>query len=98
MQRGGIAASATQPFDFRRRVAINSNEFRSDLAHVTEREVQLLRDVANAPIEEIGPRKLSNQYERKYFSRLTEKALLQRVGRGRYKLYHPLFRLFLKEG
>ena len=77
---------------------LEQEKFRSDLAHVTEREVQLLRDVANAPIEEIGPRELSNRYERKYFSRLTEKALLLRVGRGRYKLYHPLFRLFLKEG
>jgi AAA ATPase domain len=77
---------------------LEQEKFRSDLAHVTEREVQLLRDVANAPIEEIGPRELSNQYERKYFSRLTEKSLLVRVGRGRYKLYHPLFRLFLKEG
>ena len=26
------------------------------------------------------------------------KALLLRVGRGRYNLYHPLFRLFLQEG
>jgi hypothetical protein len=77
---------------------LEQEKFRSDFAHVTEREIQLLRDVANAPIEEIGPRELSNQYERKYFSRLTEKALLLRVGRGRYKLYHPLFRLFLKEG
>jgi predicted transcriptional regulator of viral defense system len=40
---------------------------------------------------------MTNQYERKYFSRLTEKALLLRVGRGRYNLYHPLFREFLRQ-
>ena len=77
---------------------LEHEKFRSDLAQVTEREVQLLRDVAKAGNEEVCPRQMSNQYERKYFSRLTEKALLLRVGRGRYKLYHPLFRLFLQEG
>lgn len=77
---------------------LEQEKFRSDRAHATERELQLLRDIANAPSDEIGPRDLSNLYERKYFSRLTEKALLLRVGRGRYKLYHPLFRLFLKQG
>jgi len=55
---------------------LEQEKFRSDLAHVTEREVQLLRDVANAPIEEIGPRELSNQYERKVARfRLTRKLL-----------------------
>jgi hypothetical protein len=77
---------------------LEHEKFRSDLAQVTEREVQLLRDVAKAGNDEVSPRQMSNRYERKYFSRLTEKALLLRVGRGRYKLYHPLFRLFLQEG
>ena len=31
------------------------------------------------------------------FGRLTEKGLLIRTGRGRYKLYHPLFREFLRQ-
>ena len=77
---------------------LEHEKFRSDLAQVTEREVKLLRDVAKAGNDEVSPRHMTNQYERKYFSRLTEKALLLRVGRGRYKLYHPLFRLFLQEG
>lgn len=77
---------------------LEQEKFRSDLAHVTQREVQLLRDIARARKDEVSPGEMSNRYERKYFSRLTEKALLLRVGRGRYKLYHPLFRLFLQEG
>jgi hypothetical protein len=77
---------------------LEQEKFRSDLAHVTEREVQLLREVARTENDEISPRELSGQYDRNYFIRLTEKALLLRAGRGRYKLYHPLFRLFLKEG
>lgn len=77
---------------------LEQEKFRSDLAHVTEREVQLLREVARAESDEISPRDLSRQYDRNYFTRLTEKSLLVRVGRGRYKLYHPLFRTFLKAG
>jgi hypothetical protein len=76
---------------------LEQEKFRSDLAHVTEKEVQLLREVASAESDEISPRELSRQYDRNYFMRLTEKALLLRVGRGRYKLYHPLFRSFLKQ-
>lgn len=76
---------------------LEHEKFRSDLAQVTEREVQLLRDIATSRSDEVSPREMSNRYERKYFSRLTEKALLLRMGRGRYKLYHPLFRLFLQE-
>ncbi|SRR5579875_1933690 len=77
---------------------LEHEKFRSDLAQVTEREVQLLREIARTRNDEVSPREMNNRYERKYFSRLAEKALLVRVGRGRYKLYHPLFRLFLQEG
>ena len=90
-----VDPEALWPAIFKR---LEHEKFRSDLAQVTEREVQLLREVAKAGNDEVSPRQMSNQYERKYFSRLTEKALLLRVGRGRYKLYHPLFRLFLQEG
>ena len=77
---------------------LEQEKFRSDLANVTEREAQLLRDVAASQNDEIGPSDLVNPYDRNYFKRLTDKALLLRVGRGRYKLYHPLFRLFLTQG
>jgi hypothetical protein len=90
-----VNPEALWPAIFKR---LEHEKFRSDLAQVTEREVQLLRDVAKAGNDEVSPRQMSNQYERKYFRRLTEKALLLRVGRGRYKLYHPLFRLFLQAG
>jgi AAA ATPase domain len=82
------------PVIFRR---LEQEKFRSDLANVTEREAQLLRDAAASQNDEIGPSDLSSRYDRNYFKRLTEKALLLRVGRGRYKLYHPLFRLFLTQ-
>jgi AAA ATPase domain len=76
---------------------LEHEKFRSDLANVTEKEAQLLRDVATAQNGEIRPSELSSPYDRNYFKRLTEKVLLLRVGRGRYKLYHPLFRQFLQQ-
>lgn len=74
---------------------LEKEKFRADLAHVTDREVELLRAVARSSDEEINGKQLDQRYERVYFSRLTDKGLLIRTGRGRYKLYHPLFRLFL---
>ena len=76
---------------------LEHEKFRSDLANVTEREAQLLREVAALQNEEISPNEIGHPYDRNYFKRLTEKALLVRIGRGRYKLYHPLFRAFLNE-
>ena len=46
-------------------------KFRSDLANVTEREAQLLKDIASSGNDEIGPSELSNPYDRNYFKRLT---------------------------
>jgi hypothetical protein len=83
------------PTIFRR---LEREKFLSDLAQVTEKEVQLLREIAKSGNEQISSGELGGPHDRKYFSRLTEKALLVRVGRGRYKLYHPLFRLFLRQG
>jgi hypothetical protein len=74
---------------------LEREKFHADLAHVTDREVQLLRALARSDDEEISVKEFDERYERVYFSRLTEKGLLIRTGRGRYKLYHPLFRLFL---
>ncbi len=74
---------------------LEREKFRADLAHVTDREAQLLRAVARSNDEEINVKEFDQQYERVYFSRLTDKGLLIRTGRGRYKLYHPLFRMFL---
>ncbi len=75
---------------------LESEKFRSDLAQVPESELQLLRVLAQKPDEHIAIRELPAGY-RVYFSRLTERGLLTRTARGRYKLYHPLFREFLKQ-
>jgi hypothetical protein len=82
------------PVIFRR---LEQEKFQSDLSNVTEREAQLLRDAAALQNDEIAPSDLSTPYDRNYFKRLAEKSLLLRMGRGRYKLYHPLFREFLRQ-
>jgi len=73
------------------------NKFRLDLAHVPEREFQLLQTLAGAQRDEINPHHFILAFQYAHFPRLTEKGLLIRTGRGRYKLYHPLFREFLRQ-
>jgi hypothetical protein len=73
---------------------LEKEKFSTDLAQVTDREVQLLRSFARSEHQEVGIKQFG-EYERVYFSRLTDKGLFTRTGRGQYRLYHPLFREFL---
>jgi hypothetical protein len=75
---------------------LEKEKFSTDLAQMTDREVQLLRSLARSEDQEVGIKQFS-EYERVYFSRLTDKGLLTRIGRGQYRLYHPLFREFLQQ-
>ena len=96
LARGSLAHNATVnhwPSIFAR---LESEKFRSDLAQVPETEIQLLRGLALKADDQITVKGLSAG-DRAYFSRLTERGLLTRTARGRYKLYHPLFREFLKQ-
>ena len=76
---------------------LERNKFRLDLAQVPERELELLRTLAGAQRDEINPRHFIPAFQYAHFGRLTEKGLLIRTGRGRYKLYHPLFSEFLRQ-
>src|SRR6266581_2095610 len=53
-------------------------------------------DVAKSSNQEFTPGQFVKQSDYVYFRRLTDKSLLVHTGRGKYKLYHPLFRLFLQ--
>ena len=76
---------------------LEKEKFSSDLGQVSDREKELLRAIAKSPGEEFAPGQFVKQPEYVYFRRLTEKGLFVRTGRGRYKLYHPLFREFLRQ-
>jgi len=96
LTHGSLAHNATRdhwPTIF---ACLENEKFRSDLAQVPETEIQLLRALALQPDDQITVKGLAAG-ERVYFSRLTERGLLTRTARGRYKLYHPLFREFLKQ-
>lgn len=75
---------------------LEKEKFRSDLAQVPETELEILRALAHNEDQHIATKELATGY-RVHLSRLTERGLLARIGRGRYKLYHPLFREFLKQ-
>jgi hypothetical protein len=54
-----------------------------------------LRTLAVIEQDEFSPTPFAKQFQHEYFGRLTDRGLLIRAGRGRYKLYHQLFREFL---
>ena len=87
-------AMALWPVVFSR---LEQGKFNTDLAQLSEKEVALLRAVAQSDYEEFTPAPFVQTFPYQYFKRLAEKGLLIRAGRGRYKLYHPLFRQFLQQ-
>lgn len=76
---------------------LGREKFRSDVAQLSGKELELIRQLANAKEEEVAVHEFSSKFQTEYFARLAEKGLLTRTGRGRYKLYHPLFRAFLRQ-
>jgi CHAT domain-containing protein len=71
--------------------------FNADLAQLSGMEVALLRAVAHADQTEFTPAPFVQRFPHQYFKRLAKAGLLTRTARGRYKLYHPLFREFLQQ-
>jgi hypothetical protein len=76
---------------------LEREKFESDLAQLSEKDVGLLRTLAASNEHEFSPTPFVKRFQYEYFRRLTERGLLIRSGRGRYKLYHPLFRAFLQQ-
>ena len=76
---------------------LEQGKFSNDLAHLSEKEVALLRAIAQSDDDESNPAPFVQRFPHIYFTRLSDKGLLIRAGRGRYKLYHPLFRQFLQQ-
>jgi len=76
---------------------LEREKFQSDLAQLSEKDIALLRTLAVTGQDEFSPTPFAKQFQHEYFGRLTDRGLLIRAGRGRYKLYHPLFREFLRQ-
>ncbi|MGE5113255.1 MAG: AAA family ATPase [Acidobacteriaceae bacterium] len=75
---------------------LGREKFRSDISQLSGKEIQLLHQFARLGEGELETRNFTRKFQTEYFARLAEKGLLIRTGRGRYKLYHPLFREFLR--
>jgi hypothetical protein len=76
---------------------LEEGKFNADLERLSEKEVALLRAAALTDQSEFNPAPLAQRYPHQYFKRLVEAGLLIRTGRARYRLYHPLFREFLRQ-
>jgi hypothetical protein len=76
---------------------LGREKFRSDISQLSAQDRALVREFASLGESEIPAHHLTGKIHRQYLARLLEKGLLVRTGRGRYKLYHPLFREFLRQ-
>lgn len=87
-------ATPIWPAVFRR---LEQIKFTADLAQLSQKELALLQAIAADDQDEFNPAPFVQQFHYQYFKRLAEVGLLIRTGRGRYKLYHTLFREFLRQ-
>lgn len=94
-----LARGSTSPAQAWREISarLEREKFESDLAQLSEKDIGLLRTLAASREYEFSPTPFVKQFQYEYFRRLTERGLLIRSARGRYKLYHPLFRAFLQQ-
>lgn len=76
---------------------LGRERFRSDVSQLSAKELELIHQFARAGEGEVSAKHFSGKFQREYFARLVEKAVLIRTGRGRYRLYHHLFREFLQQ-
>lgn len=77
---------------------VSEAKFRADFEKASDKEKEVLFKVSESKKELVRPSEIDKKYHPAgTFSRLVNKGLLIKEGRGQYKLYHPLFREFLLE-
>ncbi|ODS37243.1 hypothetical protein BEH94_07215 [Candidatus Altiarchaeales archaeon WOR_SM1_SCG] len=69
-------------------------KFERDIGRVSPEKEKLLVEIANMDEDLVVPKAAGGL--RKYYPELTHDNLLKKVGRGKYRLYHPLFKEYLK--
>jgi hypothetical protein len=97
-----VGASSLQPHRLERIwpsifEQLGREKFRSDVSQLSGKELELIHQFANLGEGELAAHHFTSKFQTEYFARLAEKGLLVRTGRGRYRLYHPLFRAFLQQ-
>lgn len=76
---------------------LGRERFCQDLSRLSAKEQGLIHQFASLGDGEFAPQRFTGKFQREYFARLVEKGLLIRTKRGRYRLYHRLFREFLQK-
>lgn len=76
---------------------LRREKFRPDILQLSVKELDLIHRFTSLGTGEFRASQFGGKFQREYFARLVEKRLLIRTKRGRYKLYHPLFREFLRQ-
>lgn len=76
---------------------LGREKFRSDISQLSPKQLELIYQFARLGEGEIPAHHLTHKFQTEHFARLVEKGVLIRTGRGRYRLYHPLFRQFLQQ-
>jgi len=76
---------------------LGREKVRSDVSKLSAKELQLIHQFASVGEGQVSADHFGGKFQREYFARLVGKGLLIRTGRGRYKLYHPLFCEFLQQ-
>ena len=76
---------------------LGRERFCQDLSRLSAKEQGLIHQFASLGDGEFAPQHFTGKFQREYFARLVEKGLLIRTKRGRYRLYHRLFREFLQK-
>lgn len=72
-------------------------KFKTDFDSASENERKILTEIARIEEEKVAPSMIKGvKGATMLFRRLEEKGLLIKSERGRYQLYHPLFREYLK--
>jgi hypothetical protein len=75
---------------------LGHEKFCSDVSKLSAKELEMVHQFATLG-EGVSVEHFSGKFQREYFARLVAKDLLIRTGRGRYKLYHPLFGEFIQQ-
>lgn len=71
-------------------------KFNDDFVRATDAEQAILVQIARSPTPEVSPSDISGRATSKLFERLVNKELIVKTGRGKYRLYNPLFSEYLK--
>ena len=84
-------------FGFQRHPRLSAIRGEPAVSQLSPKQLELIYQFARLGEGEIAAHHFTHKFQTEYFARLVEQGVLIRTGRGRYRLYHPLFRQFLQQ-